>query len=246
MNTMTYYCLAYTLSVHLKRQRYCKNNLELPTTIMDKSLEFFEDTLRTSIADLSQLIRREALINSPTEHQKALSSIVYFTLLKDELSRLLSAENAVIVTVQRVLEGKPFESNDLILSEDSATTAQEYCYSFFTRIDCPLGSASAELGNWIASYVDQQQSIRDSFTHYFPDVQFLLGEVDSAGVINTHSISEAELFDSRTRGLLDDIERNRALIEFNERMLLVKSLLERNASAVQILSVLLNEPLIYE
>lgn len=130
MNTMTYYCLVNTLSVHLKRQRYGQNNLELPTTIMDKSLEFFEDTLRTSIADLSQLIRREALINNPTEHQKALSSIVYFTLLKDELSRLLSAENAVIVTVQRALEGKPFESNDLILSEDSATTAQEYCYSF--------------------------------------------------------------------------------------------------------------------
>lgn len=213
---------------------------------MDKSLKFFEDTLNTSITDLCQIIRSEALIHSPTEHQKALSSIVYFTLLKDELSRLLSAENAVITTVQRALEGEPFESNDLILSDDSATTARDYCYSFFTRIDCPLGAASTELSNWIASYVDQQQSIRDSFTHYFPDVQFLLGEVDSTGTINARSISEAELFDSRTRGLLDDIERNRALVEFNERMLLVKSLLERNASTVQILSVLLNEPLINE
>lgn len=205
---------------------------------MDKSLAFFQQALRTSIRDLSLLVRQEGPLKNPD----ALSSIVYFTLLEDELSRLLTAESALILTVQRSLEGESFEPVDLILTDNTATTAFEYCYSFFTRNDCPLGMASPELSNWIASYVDQQQSIRNSFTRYFPDVRLLIGDIDRNGDVEARPITDMEIFDSRTRGLLDDIERNRALVEFNERMLTVKSLLEQQAPAVQILTVLLNEP----
>lgn len=208
---------------------------------MDKSLAFFQTALRTSIQDLCALVRHEMVIGS-IKNPDALSSIVYFTLLEDELNKLLTAEGALITTVTRSVEGEPFESVDLLLTEGTATTAAEYCYSFFTRTDCPLGVASPELSNWIASYVDQQQSIRDSFTRYFPDVRLLFGEIDHAGDINARPITDMEIFDSRTRGLLEDIERNRALIEFNDRMLTVKSLLEQDAPAIQILIALLNEP----
>lgn len=212
------------------------------TFTMDKSLTFFQQALRTSIRDLSALIRQETLAG-PVKSPDALGSIVYFTLLEDELNRLLTAESALIATVQRALEGEPFEPVDLIITDNTATSAYEYCYSFFTRSDCPLGMASPELSNWIASYVDQQQSIRDSFTRYFPDVRLLIGDIDRNGDIEARPITDMEIFDSRTRGLLDDIERNRALVEFNERMLRVKSLLEQQASAVQILTVLLNDPI---
>ncbi len=204
---------------------------------MIATLDYLETELRIYISTICQHLRNKAYIAGSEPHQNALKNLFYFALLADELGLLLGHHKNAVESIERYLIGDAFHP----YSEDEHTTIHQYCLTFFEKVECPLGSATDELKSWIVMRAERQQSLREGFEEFFPNLDFLTTERDEAGEEQLVPVTNAELFNSKTQGFLRDIEASNVLEEFNQRMNKAYELLKEEAPIVNILSILKGE-----
>lgn len=201
---------------------------------MRETLEYLHSDLKSSIATFCHHLRNKSYPAGSDALQLALTNMVYYQLLENELGLILDHHSHVINGIRLYLTGHSF--NDY--QESSNQSIYEYCQRFFSEVDCPLGSSSDELTRWISTHADRQQLTRESFEDYFPNLEFLFSHTSEEGIDQVRQIIDAELFNAKARGFLRDIEASNALEEFNQRMRLANRMLEANQSIAEVLVVI--------
>lgn len=202
---------------------------------MKAVLRYLEAELRLKITTLCHHLRNKAYAQNSEELYSAMSSMIFYQLLVDELSQLLYANEQLILAMEKYVKGEKYEEHVKGLTDQEPI--YEFCLNYFVA-ELPLGSATPELTQWVATHADRNQTIRKGFYSFFPGVEFKVEERDEAGAVELRPASEAEKFESDTRGFLRDIESSNALNEFNLLMRQVRQLLEQKAPIENILIIL--------
>ena len=204
---------------------------------MDVALEYFHALLKLRISTLCKHLRNKAYVQDSDSHQNALRSVIYYELLSDELWLTLGHQKNVINAMENYLAGEEYDLfPDTEINEKE--TIYQYCQAYFERVDCPLGTSTVELKEWVATHADRQQIEREGFDEFFPNVDFLMSVVSETGDEQLRPVTDAELFSSKAKGFLRDIEDSNALDEFNQRMRRAHELLKAEAAVADVLTVM--------
>lgn len=206
---------------------------------MIKTLAFLRDQLKLDINSLCRQLRSKVYPVGSDAHQGALKNLLFCVLLVDELDLLFIHRLGLIKAMKLHLAGEAFISFPVPLGQK--VTIYQYCRMYFESVNCPLGSATNELSQWVSTYAERQQQRRKGFDEFFPNLDFLTLEKNETGEDQLRAVTDAELFESKTQGFLRDIEASNALEEFNQRMNQAYQLLKEEAPIVDILSLVMGE-----
>jgi hypothetical protein len=202
---------------------------------MRNTLEYLKAELNVNISTICHHLRNRAYPQNSEAQYNAMSSLVYYQVLVDELKNLLYSQSQLIESLEKCLRGELYDIE--YVDSDEQEPIHDFCLTRFEG-EFALGSCTPELAQWVATHADRQQDLRQIFYAYFPDVKLSVAEADETGAIDFRPASDAEKFESDTTGFLRDIETSNALIEFNQLMQQVKELLIAKAPVAQVLTVL--------
>ena len=198
-------------------------------------LRYLLAELKINISTLCHHLRSKAYAQNSEELYNAMSSMIFFQLLADELNQLLFANEQLITAMEKYVKGEKYEG--YVKDLEDQEPIYDFCLGYF-RGSLPLGSATTELTQWVATHADRNQTIRKGFYSFFPDIEFKVEERDESGAVELRPASEAEKFESDTQGFLRDIEASNALVEFNQLMQQTQQLLDHRAPIADILMIL--------
>jgi hypothetical protein len=198
------------------------------------TLEFLKAELNLNVATLCMHLRRKAYPQKSSALYNAMASLVYYQILVDELSRLLSSHRRLVEAMEAFLKGEEY---NLYSTDEGAESIYQFCLNFFTQSDCPLGSATPELTHWFSTHADRQQDLIQDLYSFYPDLQMHVAEEDETGEVEYRPATDEERFKSETEALLRNIETSNALEEFNQLMQKVRFLLDAEVPIVNILDV---------
>lgn len=208
---------------------------------MIATLKYFVADLNINISTLCHHMRNKAFPQNSRELYDAMSSMVFYQILVDELRNLLNSRKHVIKSLKRFLKGEPFDESLAFDLGDDDEIIPETIYSHCLRRfkgEFALGSATPQLTAWVNTHADRNQMMRNAFGSFFPNVDIKIVDVDESGERLLRDASEAEKFQSNMEDYLEDIQSSNALIEFNQLMQQVRVLLEQEAPVVSILTLL--------
>lgn len=196
---------------------------------MKAALDFIQAELHLNISTLCRHFRNKAYAQKSEAIYTAMSTLVYYQILVDELDKILWNHDQLVSALRKSSAGENFN----LLVEDQ--TIYQYCLHYFNG-DCALGTASTELNQWISSSADRNQVLRKGYYTIYPDVNIQVveeGELRAA--------SDAEKFEVNAESFLRDIESSNSLIEFNQLMARVRVMIEVETPVDLILSALNTE-----
>lgn len=199
---------------------------------MKVTLEYLKAELKLDVATLCMHLRNKAYPQKSQDLYNAMSSLVYYQILADELNRLLHNHTLLIESLEAFLKGEEY---DLYGTDEEPEPIHQYCLHYFTQSDCSLGSATPELSQWVATHADRQQKLIQGLYSFFPDIQMHVAEEDEAGEVEFRPATDTERFKSETESLLRNIETSNALEEFNQLMQEVRRLLETESPVENVL-----------
>lgn len=197
---------------------------------MKATLDYLKAELKLDISTLCTHLRRKAYPQKSEQLYSAMSSMIYYQLLADELSSLLHAYEKIVGSIEKSLVGEAYD----IHAEEDQEPIHSFCLAYFNG-EIPLGSSTPELAQWVASHADRRKILRQGFASFFPDANWMI--VDSS-IFEGRATTESDLFKLETVNFLQDIETSNALYEFNQLMLESKTLLQEQVPIGQILKVL--------
>ncbi len=197
----------------------------------------FITELNADVSTLCYHLRNKEYTPNSPQLYNAMSSLVYYQILVDELDLLLTAQKQIVNAMESYLQGEDFYQDDA----DESETIYTYCLQYFTRPDCPLGSATPELSLWVATHADRKKRLIDDLFHIAPDMQLLIPDPEADSETGLRPANEEERFKSETEQYLRNIESSNALVEFNQLMQEVRGMLEAERSIDSILLAIKRE-----
>ena len=200
---------------------------------MIATLEFLATELRVNISTICRYIRTKTYPQNSKALLDAISNMVFYTVLVDELSNLLYGYHDVANSLRAFSAGEQYDE----FFDKEPTSIYTYCLRQFNG-EFMLGSATAELTAWVSWRADDNQTTRRDFYLFFPDADIKVIDVDELGAIEFRDASDEEKFKLDAEAFLQNIEQNNALWEFNRIMQQVKVMLEREKPVNEIISVL--------
>ncbi|WP_461129720.1 hypothetical protein [Spirosoma aerophilum] len=194
---------------------------------MKTTLDYLQAELHLRISTLCMHLRNKAYPQKSQAIYDAMSSLVYFQILVDELDKILWHLEQLNIALNKALVGENFNATG-----DEDATIYEYCLFYF-RTECGLGTSTPELSHYVATHADRNQTLRRGFYSFFSDIDM---QVADEGELRP--VTDAELFEANTESFLRDIEASNSLIEFNQFMATIKAMLEAEAPVADILTTL--------
>ena len=202
---------------------------------MKQTLDYLKAELNVEISTLCHHLRARAYPQKSEAQYSAMSTLVYYQILVDELKNLLYSYNQVVESLEKFLRGEQYDIE--YVDSDEQEPIHEFCLTRFEG-EFALGSSTPELAQWVANHADRQQDLRQNLYSFFPGLELNIAEANETGEIEFRPASDAEKFESDTVEFLRDIETSNALVEFNQLMQLVQGLLVAKAPVDQILTIL--------
>lgn len=142
-------------------------------------------------------------------------------MMADEVNCLISHHESIESAMKAKLLGYPFAGS---INGEIPKSIYQYCLYYFREVECPLGSSTEMLIQWVGNYIERVQNLYDAFERIYGEVG-MLTVPDEQGNPYQYLVSDAEKFNSNSANYLRLIEQSHVLSEYNERMLRVHTML---------------------
>lgn len=193
-------------------------------------LSFIHDELRDFVSTACGHLRNSASLTQEAE-SAWLQILISYQLMADEIEHFINHHEAVETAIQLYLDNQPYDT--LNLGED----IYQYCLHYFQRANCPLGSSTDSLSEWVAAYAERHQELAKYFEEHFGDEMSIV-TTDTLGNPVKQYVDSAQRFDVNSAKYLRLIEQSHCLSDYNEKMQRVYTLLVAEAPINVILSFL--------